>query len=218
MIPYRDHTAARFEEATRRIGRLLSSWGFSFVLGEILSSHCGPYATGAFIRRQTKISLSCRDAIDNLIYEHTFTTEHPGYIEIDRYSIGHAVLMDAVGHLDDCHLISGHDYPDQIVARDGGDRVAALVHDLENYAAHLLRTTNEEFYSVVRRGFRSYSIAWQTGLATIVGTVDLSECLTRSSIRRTIRCTGAAKSGGFTMNNQSSPPRDRWRWVSREHR
>lgn len=27
--------------------------------------------------------------------------------------------------------------------------------------------------------------------------------------QRAIRCTGAAKSGGFEMDNQSSPPRDR---------
>ena len=27
--------------------------------------------------------------------------------------------------------------------------------------------------------------------------------------QRTIRCTGAAKSGGFTMENLPSPPRDR---------
>ena len=27
--------------------------------------------------------------------------------------------------------------------------------------------------------------------------------------QRTIRCTGAAKSGGLEMDNQSSPPRDR---------
>jgi hypothetical protein len=56
-------------------------------------------------------------------------------------------------------LIVGHDYPDQIISRDGGDRIAALVHDLEYYAADLLRTANDEFCSIVRRGFRSYSIA-----------------------------------------------------------
>ena len=68
--------------------------------------------------------------------------------------------MDAVGHADDCHLIAWDDYPNQIVARDGGDRVAALIQDLDNYAAGLLRTANNaDFYSVVRRGFRSYSIA-----------------------------------------------------------
>jgi hypothetical protein len=31
--------------------------------------------------------------------------------------------------------------------------------------------------------------------------------------RRTIRCTGAAKLGGFTMDDLSSPPRDRWRYA-----
>jgi hypothetical protein len=55
-------------------------------------------------------------------------------------------------------LIAGHDYPDQITARDGRDRLAALIHDLENYASGLLRTANDEFCSVVRRGYRSYSI------------------------------------------------------------
>ena len=32
---------------------------------------------------------------------------------------------------------------------------------------------------------------------------------TQSTARRTIRCTGAAKSGGLEMDNLSSPPRDR---------
>ena len=31
----------------------------------------------------------------------------------------------------------------------------------------------------------------------------------RFKSRRTIRCTGAAKSGGIDVDNQSSPPRDR---------
>ena len=34
-------------------------------------------------------------------------------------------------------------------------------------------------------------------------------CLFGSRKRRTIRCTGAAKSGGFEVGNLSSPPRDR---------
>jgi hypothetical protein len=159
MNPRREHVAACFAQASGRIDALLSRWGFSFAMGEIQPSHCGPYATGAFTRGQTKMLLSCRDTIDNLFYEHTFTTKHSCYTETERYSIGHATLMDAVGHGHDCHLIAGNDCPDQIIARDGDDRVAALVHDLENYAARLLRTENDEFYSVVRRGWRSYSIA-----------------------------------------------------------
>ncbi len=159
MNPRREHVDARFAEAMERIDTLLSPWGFSFALGEIQSSHCGPYATGAFTRGQTKISLSCRDTIDNLLYEHTFITQHSSWTEMERYSIGHATLMDAVGHAHDCHLVSGNDHPDQIVARDGGDRIAALQHDLEKYAAGLLRTPSDEFFTVVRRGFRSYSIA-----------------------------------------------------------
>jgi hypothetical protein len=102
--------------------------------------------------------LSCRETIDNLYYEHTFITQHRGWAEIERYSIGHETLMDAVGHANDCHLITSCEYPDQITARDGGDGVAALLHDLEKYAADMLRTSNDAFFAVVRRGFRSYSI------------------------------------------------------------
>jgi hypothetical protein len=153
-----EHVAARFAEATGILEGLLSSWGFTFVLGEVHSSHCGPYATGAFIRDQTKISLSCRDTIDNLFYEHTFITKHLSFTEMERYEIGHTTLMKAIGHAHDCQLIAGHEQPDLILARDGGDRVAALVYDLENYASDLLRTTNDEFYKIVRRGYRTYSV------------------------------------------------------------
>ena len=46
---------------------------------------------------------------------------------------------------------------------------------------------------------------------------DIERTIPRNTKRIvTIRCTGAAKSGGFTVDNQSSPTRDRWRWLPRQ--
>lgn len=154
----RQHVAACFADAASRIDMLLSTWGFTFAFSETQASHCGPYATGVFMRGQTKISLSCRDTIENIFYEHTFAVKHHCCTEIERFSIGHATLMEAVGHDHDCHLIVGDDYPNLIMARDGGDRAAALIYDLSHHAAELLRIPNDDFFSIVRRGIRSYSI------------------------------------------------------------
>jgi hypothetical protein len=67
--------------------------------------------------------------------------------------------MRALGHSDDCWLVCCDKAPDAIAARDGGDRVAALIYDLKSFAASVLCEPREEFYAIVRRGYRSYSIA-----------------------------------------------------------
>jgi hypothetical protein len=145
--------------AVARIDAVLCPWGFTFAADEVQSSHCGLFASGHYRRGTTRIGLSCRATIDNIFYEHTFVKENLYSKEIERFQIGHDKLMKALEHSDDCRLICSHKTPDMIIARDGGDRVAALIHDLSSIAALVLREPCEEFYAIVRRGWRAYSVA-----------------------------------------------------------
>ncbi|TWU44723.1 hypothetical protein Poly51_59920 [Rubripirellula tenax] len=159
MNPRRETVATKLAAAVSRLDTVLSPWGFSFVADEIQSSHCGPFASGHYDRDTTRIGISCRDAIDNLYYEHTFVTRNACSTESERFTIAHATLMDALGHSDECRLITTDDIPDAIVARDGGDRVDALIHDLNVFASRVLSEPCDDFYTIVRRGHRSYSVA-----------------------------------------------------------
>ena len=159
MNPRRQHVAESFAAAISRLDTILKPWGFAFDSDEIQSSHCGPFASGHYSRDTTRISFSCRDTIDNLYYEHTFVTHYACSTESERFRIQHPTLMKALGHSDDCHLISSDDIPDAIIARTGGDRVAALSYDLESFACSVLREPCDEFFAIVRQGYRSYNIA-----------------------------------------------------------
>lgn len=137
---------------------MLCPWGFVFAADEIHSSHCGLYSSGHYCRGTTRIGLSCRAAIDNLFYEHSFVRVNTFSNEIERFTLGHHSLMKALGHTEACQLVCGDKSPDVIVARDGGDRVAALIHDLSLLAAPFLREPCEEFNAIIRRGTRVYSV------------------------------------------------------------
>lgn len=138
---------------------LLQPWGFTFASDGCQSSHTGPYARGHYVRDTTRIGLSCRDTIDNIYYEHTFVTARPSYREIEQFTIGHPGLMHGLGHADDSHLIDTTDIPDAIVARDGDDRVAALLHDLSTFVVPALSTpSSDEFCRIIRSGYRAFSI------------------------------------------------------------
>jgi hypothetical protein len=145
-------------ESVARLDTVLQPWGFKFEFGGVQHSHIGLYAVGCYQREWTRIHLSCRDQIDNLIYEQSFVKQSLSSREKETFSIGHGTLMKELGHRDDCQLLDADDYPDQIVARDGGDRVAALMHDLTYFAQPVLREVGEPFYRIVRTGFRVYSI------------------------------------------------------------
>jgi hypothetical protein len=159
MNPRRQHVSYALAAAVARIDAVLSPWGFTFGTDEIQSSHCGPFASGHYCRGTTRIGLSCRATIDNIVYEHSFIKENLYSKEIERFTISHGTLMKALGHSDDCRLIEGHEIPDGIIARDRGDRVAALIHDLSSIAASVLREPSDEFCAIMRRGWRAYSIA-----------------------------------------------------------
>jgi hypothetical protein len=153
----REAVAKALAECIERLDVVLHPWGFTFENDGCQPSHTGPYASGHYVRGTTRIGLSCRDTIDNLYYEHSFITEYASWREIERFTIGHAGLMQGVGHAEDCQLIAGDGIPDAIVARNGGDRVAALIHDLA-FAAEILREPTEAFYAIIRRAGRSFSV------------------------------------------------------------
>jgi hypothetical protein len=154
----REIVATSLAACVARLDTVLIPWGFVYRSVGVSASHCGPYALGRYQRGETEIHLSCRDTIDNLVYEHSFVQEYYSGRETLRFSVQHGTLMRAVGHFDDSRLICTNDIPDMIVERHGGDRVAALISDWTVLAAHVLCEPCEEFYSIVRRGHRVYSV------------------------------------------------------------
>jgi hypothetical protein len=93
--------------------------------------------------------------MNNVHYEHSLIKQFVWHKERHSFGLGHDGLMAALGHADDCHLITGGEYA--IVARGGGDRVAALIHDLRHIAAPVLREPCEEFLSIIRTGYHSWT-------------------------------------------------------------
>ncbi|ODA35435.1 hypothetical protein [Planctopirus hydrillae] len=158
MNTQHDDIAQQLAAVFLRLDVIMKPWGFAFIAEEIRSSHCGPFASGFYCRDTTRIGISCRTTIDNIFYEHFFITRSAGSTELERFTIGHSTLMDALGYASDCHLIASSKTPDTIIARDGGDRVEALIHDLSVLASRVLCEPCEEFYAIVRRGLRKYSV------------------------------------------------------------
>ena len=141
-----------------RLDAVMRPWGFTFVFEKQMSSHIGPFASGHYVRGATRIGLSCRDSIDNLYYEHCFVTKHRSYQETERFTLWHPGLMKTLGHAQDCHLIGTDEIYDSIAARDGGDRVAALLLDWIELAAPILSSPCDAFDEAMRHGARSYTV------------------------------------------------------------
>lgn len=158
MNPRRDEVAHNLADAVSRLDAVLNPWNLEFFTQDVQFSHCGPFASGHYCRNKTRIGISCRDTIDNIYYEHTFVTRNGNAIESEKFTIGHAILMDALGYSSECCLIVSDGIPNAISGRDGSDPIDALIHDLSELASSVLQEPCDEFYSIVRRGFRSYSI------------------------------------------------------------
>ncbi len=94
-----------------------------------------------------------------IYYKHTFVTRYACSTEFESFTIGHRMLMDALGHAHDCHLIETDSIPNAVSARDGADPLAAFSNDLTKFAFAVLRDPCDDFYEIVRRGYRSFSIA-----------------------------------------------------------
>lgn len=136
-------------DCVARLDVVLQPWGFVFEFDGCYWSHRGPYALGRYVRDTTRIGVEC-DRVGfggDVTYQHSFITQYPSWRAIEQFSIYHHELMNALGHS-----------ADWIFARNTGDPVAALIHDLTSHVAPILREPSEAFYDIVRRGRRSYSV------------------------------------------------------------
>lgn len=159
MTPRQEQVAKVLTEVATQLSEVVTDWGFAFHADEVRSSHGGPFASGHFCRETTRIGISCRDTLDNLTYEHTFVTRRGNSTESERFTIGHATLMAGVGHAQDCHLISSGELPSSMIARDG-DPVEALIYDLTVLAKTVLSAPCDEFFTIMRQGYRSYNVTY----------------------------------------------------------
>jgi hypothetical protein len=141
-------------KAVARIDKVLVPWGFRFDVTEHGYSSPGGFARGRYCRGPTRIRLIYRanQGFGGVIYEQEIITDHGLFLrEQIVYTVGHPSLMLRIGHADDCCMI---EKGISSAARDGGDAVGALVHDLRQYAAPMLRTECPEFQDLI---FSSYS-------------------------------------------------------------
>lgn len=156
MIPEEKLVVDALAAAVAGLDEILNPWGFKFEADdETHYSHHGLYSSGHYCREMTRIRISCQREMNNVHYEHSLIRQFVWHKERHSYGLGHHGLMVALGHADDCRLITGGEYA--IIARDGGDRVAALIHDLRHIAAPVLREPCEEFLSTIRTGYHSWT-------------------------------------------------------------
>jgi hypothetical protein len=154
----RQEAAAELALVLEKLDPVMEPWGFMFASEGVRWSHYGAYGSGHYVRGETRIGLSCRATIDNLYYEHSFIKQSLCSRETERFTLGHRMLMEALDHGEDCQLVQTNELPDCIVARKGGDRVAALIHDWAQIAAAILCKPNERFDAIMRRGLRAWTI------------------------------------------------------------
>lgn len=151
--------AKNLADCVARIGAVLNPWGFEFEAGpDDQFSPAGPYGSGHFVRGETRIGISCRSTLDNIYYEHSFVREYTSSRAIECFTIGHVELMRAVGHSDDCKLVTQNQYPILVAARDGSDPVEALIHDLSQFCEPILADPCDAFFEIMRKGRRGYSV------------------------------------------------------------
>ena len=149
---------AALNAATDRINPVLNDWGFHFIADEVQLSHCGYYASGHYCRNTTRIGISCRETIDNIYYRQSFITPNRFTRHIEQFTIQHDTLMAALGHAEDCRLVSCDQTPVTIAARDGSDPVDAWIDDLVSIAKPVLCEPSERSNEIVRRGLRGFHV------------------------------------------------------------
>lgn len=141
-----------------QLDEVVGPWGFEFHFGGISGSHCGPFASGRYVRGHMEIAISCREQIDNLIYQRNFLEESGSCGIREQFSMGHRALMRGVLRLDDARVIEGNAAPKMVIAKDNGDIVQALRFDWSVLAFHVLQQPCGEFDHIVRQGYRVFDI------------------------------------------------------------
>ena len=155
----REIVSTAMDAAISQLDAILNPLGFVWRSDGVSFSHNGPFAHGHYVESDTRIGLSCRDRIDNIIYVHSFITKHHSSTETEKYCVSHSGLMQHLDDADTCHLVTGDDIPNAVVARDGGNVLDALLFDLTNSFVPLFRDRPDDFHDAMRRGSRSYDIA-----------------------------------------------------------
>lgn len=153
----RESVERAIQECVERLDRVLNPLRFEFESEGIQSSHERPFASGHYVRAETRIAIACRESLDSLAglgFEHSFVTPQASSTRVETFVIGYEKLMDLLGHAADCHLVaSGNRW----VARDGGNAVAAFAADVSTHLQSVLADGSSEFETVIRQGARSYS-------------------------------------------------------------
>lgn len=140
---------AVLQQAVGRIDDIVAPWGFQFTMRCSGYSHTGGYADGVYTRGPTRILVFVRaeHGFAGIVYQQESVCQE-GYLKTRTvYQLGHPGYMERLGHSDDCQLIKGS------VARDGGDAVSALIHDLREFAAPTLQAECNEFDQLIRTGW-----------------------------------------------------------------
>ena len=159
LMNRREIVSTAMDTAISQLDAILNPLGFVWHSDGVSLSHNGPFAHGHYVESDTRIGLSCRDGIDNIIYMHSFITKHHCSTETEKYCVSHSGLMRYLGDVDTCHLVTGDDIPNVVVARDGGNALDALLYDLTNSFVPLFRDRLDDFHNAMRQGSRSYDIA-----------------------------------------------------------
>ena len=106
----------------------------------------------------TRIGLSCRDSIDNVYYEYSFVKVNRFSKEIERFVISHRALMKALIIQMTVVWCVAQKSPRQSLLVTAEIVSQLLIHDLSSIAVTVLQEPCDEFYEIMRRGCRTYSV------------------------------------------------------------
>ncbi len=149
------------EEMAVRLNPVLEPWGFHYEFRKAGWGHRGAWACGEYVRGNARISLTCdyRCGWNGITYHYQFPDEWAFSWHYDCYVNSHENYMELIGHRDDCHLIRDGHSP---AARDGGDPIDALIHDLTKLAAPTLSVECDEFKRIIHQGIRTAgTVEWK---------------------------------------------------------
>jgi hypothetical protein len=130
------------QKATVTLDPILGPTGFTFAFDDQGRASGGDFASGFYIKGDTKIGLIYRasSGLGMVIYEH------------GRASVGHHDLMKSLGHQHDCRLT--YDEKRYVpYSRDGSDLIDALAHDLKHFVIDILARDQARFEMILSDAF-----------------------------------------------------------------